>query len=71
MNMGYKHDDECLKKVHPEEPIFVLRAQDGSTPKLVMQWIGENIYNVPDEKLREAFEHALKMKDWPVKKLAD
>lgn len=69
--MGYKDTDTCLKKAAPDEPLFVLRAQDASAPYIVMEWIKDNFENVPEEKLREAFELALKMKKWPNRKSAD
>lgn len=69
--MGYKKNDTCLKKAADDEPIFVLRGQDKSSAKVVMHWIAKNFDTCPDEKLREAFEHALKMKNYSVKKNAD
>jgi hypothetical protein len=71
--MGTKFNDTCLDKAAEDEPIFVLRAQDYTTPKLVMLWIAENINNgkTPDDKLREAFEHALKMRRWSDRKSPD
>jgi hypothetical protein len=36
--MAFREDIECLKKVAPDEPIFVLRAQDKLAPALVALW---------------------------------
>lgn len=69
--MGYKQDDSCLDKVKSNEPIFVLRGQDLSSPKVVMHWIAKNFDTCSDEKLREAFELALKMKNYAERKVAD
>lgn len=69
--MGYKNDDLCLKKVNDDEPIFVLRAQDISSTFIVLEWIKINFQHTPDDKLREAFEHALKMKNYPSHKIPD
>jgi hypothetical protein len=71
--MAYKSDDSCLKKAKEDEPLFILRGQDMSSPRIVLMWIIENINNpmMPDDKLREAFELALKQKNYHTKKLAD
>lgn len=69
--MGYKKTDPCLAKAADDEPIFVLRGKDVSSPKVVLHWIAKNFDTCPDEKLREAFEHALVMKNYPGRKTAD
>jgi len=69
--MGYKNVDSCLRKAAEDEPIFVLRGQDESSPKVILHWIAKNFETCPDEKLREAFEHALIMKNYPKRKKAD
>lgn len=69
--MGFKNLDSCLEKAGDDEPIFVLRAQDTSSPKVVLHWIAKNFETCPNEKLREAFEHALLMKAWANRKTAD
>lgn len=71
--MGYKLVDETLQKASVDEPIFVLRAQDYTSPKLLILWIAENINSgkTPDDKLRDAFEHALTMRKWPSRKSPD
>ena len=70
--MGTKQDgDTCWDHAHPDEPLFVLRAQDCSSPSSVLHWISENFETCPDAKLREAFEQALRMRDWPHRKPAD
>lgn len=69
--MGYKNDDACLKKVKDDEMIFVLRAQDKSAPKVVLHWIAKNFETLPEDKLREAFECAMKMKAYHNRKNAD
>ena len=59
--MGYKNDDPCIKKAYDDERLFVLMTRDITAPKIVLEWIKENLDNQPDEKLREAFECALEM----------
>lgn len=54
-----------------DEPLFVLRAQDRSAPHVVLEWIRCNIDTAPEKKLRAAFEQALRMRNYPSRKLAD
>lgn len=69
--MATKHTDSCLQKAADDEPIFVLRAQDESAAQTVVLWIARNLETAPEEKLLEAFHHALKMKAWSNRKTAD
>jgi hypothetical protein len=69
--MGYKSTDTCLKKAAEDEMLFVLRAQDISSPLIVLEWIKQNFHTCNNDKLLEAFECALEMKDWAERKLAD
>lgn len=61
----------CLGKAKDDEMLFILRAQDESAPKVVLHWIAKNFENASEDKLREAFECALKMKGWHTRKKAD
>ena len=61
----------CLAKSGDDEMLFILRAQDNSSPQVVMEWIKLNLLTCPDDKLREAFECALAMKNHTQKKVAD
>lgn len=65
--MGYINDDRCLKKAKEDEPIFVILGRDPVACSTVLHWITESFYNQPEEKLREAFEHCLKMRLYPKK----
>jgi hypothetical protein len=69
--MGYKSTDSCIAKAADNEMLFVLRSQDISSPRLVLEWIKENLETAPEDKLREAFECAINMKNWPNRKKAD
>lgn len=60
----------CLGKAKYDEMLFILRAQDVSSPKIVLEWIKENLH-CNDEKLREAFECVLVMKNTKNTKSAD
>lgn len=68
--MATKHMCRTLEKCGPDEEIFVLRAQDSSAPATVIDWIKNNLH-ASDEKLREAFECALKMRKHQNTKVAD
>ncbi len=61
----------CLGKAGDDEMLFILRAQDKSSPLVVLEWIKLNFQTCPQEKLREAFECALSMKNHHGKKIAD
>jgi hypothetical protein len=61
--MGYKNTDTCLQKAFDDEKLFVLMTRDMTSPAVVLEWIKLNINTQPDDKLREAFECALEMKN--------
>jgi hypothetical protein len=69
--MGTKRNGvPCYDKAGEDEELFTLRAQDESSPKTVLFWIGENFETCNEDKLREAFECALRMKAHPNRKAA-
>jgi hypothetical protein len=68
--MATKLNNPSLKKVGDHEEIFVLRAQDASAPRNVILWIADNLH-ASDEKLRDAFECALRMRKHSKTKPAD
>lgn len=59
--MGYKTNDPCIQKAFDDERLFVLMARDVTSPKVVCEWIKENIDIQPKEKLFEALECAIEM----------
>lgn len=65
--------NSCLSKAAPDEPIFVLRAQDVFAASLVREWA--NRAWKPDgsnsAKIAEARELADWMDKWPKKKVPD
>ena len=69
--MAYKNTDEILKKIKDDEPIFILRGQDKSSPKQIMDWIKDNFELVSEAKLKEAFYIALDMRRYDHRKDAD
>lgn len=62
---------KCYDKAAPNEELFVLRAQDESSPEIVLEWVRRNFKTAPNEKLRDAFECAIKMKAFGMAKAAD
>jgi hypothetical protein len=68
--MATKTHNPTLSKISDNEEIFVLRAQDQSAPRSVILWVADNLH-ASDEKLRDAFECALRMRRHPGKKPAD
>ena len=69
--MGYKETDECLQKAGKHEMLFVLRAQDMSSPKIVLHWIIENFESASAGKLNDAFKCAMAMRKFEGRKVAD
>lgn len=69
--MGIRPTDPIMARLGDDEPIFILRGQDASAPLVVLDWIARNFATCPEAKLREAFEQALQMKNYPFKKLPD
>lgn len=61
----------CLNKAADDEMLFVLRAQDITAPKVILNWIEQNFHTCSEEKLREAFECAIEMKKFKRTKVAD
>lgn len=51
----------CYDKAKDDEPVFVLRAQDLTSPAVICEWIKLNIETAPHDKLRQALESALEM----------
>ncbi len=59
--MGYKKTDKCIEKAFDNERLFVLMSRDATAPRVVIEWIKENISNQPPEKLHEALDCAIEM----------
>jgi len=69
--MAFKSTCKTLSKVAPDEPIFVLRAQDSSAPEIVLEWCKRNMNNISDVKFNEAVACADAMRKWPKRKSPD
>ena len=68
MNRGQLR--EYPDKLQDFEEVFPLRGQDVTAPEHVILWIADNL-QCSDEKLREAFECAMRMRKTKFKKAAD
>jgi len=63
---------DCLAKLAPDEPFFVLRAQDALAADLVEQWaIRAKAAGCHIDKVNEAFSVVEDMRDWPNQKAPD
>lgn len=60
-----------LNKADNNELLFILRAQDVSSPLVVIEWIKQNFLTSDKAKLMEAFMLALQMKEHRDTKIAD
>jgi hypothetical protein len=58
----------ALGKAHPDEPVFVLRAQDNHAADLVEKWCiwVASSDDIDQHKLQEAREIADAMRRWPI-----
>lgn len=64
--------DGCLGKCDPEEPVFVLRAQDALASDLVEKWaIWAQVGSTTVDKVTEAFFIVELMRRWPKHKHPD
>jgi len=62
----------CLGKAQPDEPVFVLRAQDIHAADLVEKWaIWARASGCSNDKVQEAFTIAEDMRRWPGRKNPD
>jgi hypothetical protein len=63
---------DCLEKLEPGEPYFVLRGQDLLAPELVESWaIEAELNDCPLEKVADARRIANAMRGWRQKKMPD
>jgi len=73
--MGTKRQgDTCYEKADPDEPLFILRAQDATAPEAVEYWLSLNPQLQHTAKGNEAQELANSMRTWQnerFRKIAD
>lgn len=63
-----KHNSPCLTKAGDNEPIFVLRAKDYSSPRVILLWMAENVNTISRQKLQDAFDTVQQCIDHPNRK---
>lgn len=60
-------EPECLAKAKQRKDLtFTLVGQDLSSPQVICEWIKLNIETCPREKLMEALDKAIRMRDLPL-----
>lgn len=65
-------DKDCFKRATTRgQQTFTLVAQDRSAPRVICEWIKENIETAPKEKLVDALLDAIAMREYPNRKSAD
>ena len=70
----FEQDNEysCFNKAAPDEPLFILRAQDRTAPGLVIQWANRaRKLGASEAKVGEALLIAKAMEAWPNRKDPD
>lgn len=66
------HDTQCHARAKQRgQRTFTLVEQDASAVKTIAHWIYLNIETAPEEKLHEALNSCILMRDFPNKKAAD
>lgn len=65
-------DMNCYEKAMSRgQKTFTLVEQDMSSPFVIIEWIKCNIMTCPAQKLRDALETAIAMREFPKRKLSD
>lgn len=64
--------DQCQEKAKQRgQSTFTLVEQDRSSPRIICEWIKENIETCSRAKLFEALSLAIEMREAPYRKTAD
>ena len=64
-NLELSDPNSCINKADPQEPVFVLRGQDLTSPAFVLAWAElARVLGCNPEKVNEAILTAKKMKVW-------
>jgi len=68
-----QRNNDILNKINlTEEPFFVLRAQDVFAASLVANWANHASWaGLPQDLVDQANEIAIRMSEWPTKKIPD
>ena len=63
---------DCYDKIGPDEPFFILRAQDAEAADLVELWaLRAKAAGCPLDKINEALATCEEMRRWPKRKCPD
>ena len=64
---------DCYSRLKPDEPYFILRAQDAEAADLVELWAvrAGSTGNCDPDKITEAMRTAEEMRKWPTRKWPD
>lgn len=69
---GRLSDAECFHRARQRgQATFTLVEQDATSPRVILEWMKENIETCPAPKLYEALARALQMRDFQYRKNAD
>lgn len=72
MSPGRLSDEECFQRAKLRgQSTFTVVAQDRSAPRVILEWMKENIETCPSAKLYEALSRAIEMRDYHSRKTAD
>lgn len=70
--MSKASDDICFRKAKArDDETFTLVGKDLSSPRVICEWIKENIETAPPAKLMEALQCAIRMRNAVLRKRAD
>lgn len=65
-------DVDCFHRAQSRgQATFTVVAQDRSAPRVILEWMKENIETCPAAKLYEALSRAIEMRDYHSRKSAD
>lgn len=65
-------DAEVVRKAKERgDMTFTLVGRDMTAPRVICEWIKENIESCPEDKLWEALHRAITMRNLAVRRLAD
>jgi len=70
--MATKENDTCRETADRDDlERFTLHAKDVTAPKTICSWIRDNIETASPEKLHDALDCALRMRDYEFRKSPD
>jgi hypothetical protein len=65
--MHTKHTEPCLLKAKEDEPVWVLRGQDRTTPATIRDWAARAAAaGAPDHKVKQALADAAEIEQWQI-----